>query len=64
MRETLKDYLYHMSSGTIALLIGSPRYADIEKAFDAALARIEAEGISDSYDWNPQMIAEIFKEVA
>lgn len=64
MRQDLRDYLFTMSSGTIARLIGSPRYADIDRAFNAVIDLAEDRGILYSYDYTPQMVAELFKEVA
>lgn len=64
MRENLKDFLYHLNTRAIAHFIGSARNSDIATAFDKVIDLAEERGILYTYDYNSQMVAEMFKEVA
>ena len=64
MRENLRDYLYGLSSGTIAVLIGSGNYNDIDDAFNRAIDKADDLGILYSFDWTPNTITDLFRKGA
>ena len=61
---TLRDYVYGLSSGTIARLCGSTKYVVIEQAWGKVMENIINRGIGDSRDWTPEQVVALFKEVA
>lgn len=59
---TLRDYIWHLSSGTIARMIGSPKYVDIDRAFEKVCEKIADR--ADSYSWTVPEVWAMFKEAA
>ena len=64
MPITMRDYVYHLSSGTIAGIIGNTRYDAIDEAFGKVIEAMENRGIADSYSWSMESVWNLFKEVA
>lgn len=64
MPESIREYLYHLSSGTIAHYIGSPKYADIDRAINKAFEIAENRGILESKSYTLRTIENLLKEAA
>lgn len=61
---TIRDFIYTLSSGTIAGIIGSTKYEDIDRVFGKVMDAIYDRGIADSYNWTREFVWNLFKEAS
>lgn len=64
MSITMRDYVYSLSSGTIAGIIHNTKYDAIDEAFGKVCENMYDRGIADSYDWTMEQVWAMFREVA